>query len=70
MPSKKGLDRQANNKEAIMATVIVEKLAVITDEDEKFVEELEKLCKKYVENDGDYYLSYTVDEGGDTDATQ
>ncbi|GAI24466.1 unnamed protein product [marine sediment metagenome] len=44
-----------------MVTVIVEKLAVITDEDEQFLEELDKLCKKYVENEGDYYLSYTVE---------
>ena len=45
-----------------MAVVIVDKLAVITDEDEKFIEELDEVCKKFARDDGGYYLSFYVDD--------
>ena len=38
-------------------TVRVEWFAVITERPEEFVEELEKLCRKFC-SDGDYFFNY------------
>jgi len=42
-------------------TVKVENLVVLTEEDERFIEELDQLCKRYAE-EGDFYYSFRVEE--------